>query len=106
MTRGRERWADRYVKECEDEICENLKKRRRVVSKASIAHNYPYCWRSEAPLLRLRIRTRRDHAPAAGRGRGAHALRVRVRPGRLWLNDDFSEGVCVGSIAELERLSC
>ena len=36
-----------HVKAADDGICALLKSRGRLVSKATITHSYPFCWRSE-----------------------------------------------------------
>ncbi|XP_068658596.1 isoleucine--tRNA ligase, cytoplasmic [Aristolochia californica] len=41
----------RYVKEADDDIIEAVKTKGRLVNKGSITHTYPFCWRSETPLL-------------------------------------------------------
>ncbi len=40
-----------YVKDADPLIIKELKNRSRVVKVANILHKYPYCWRSETPLL-------------------------------------------------------
>lgn len=40
-----------YVKGADDAICAKLKEAGRLVSKGSIIHSYPFCWRSETPLI-------------------------------------------------------
>ena len=44
-------FAGRYVKEADDDICKYLKDHGRLVSKSSIVHSYPFCWRSDTPLI-------------------------------------------------------
>ena len=41
----------RAVKEADNDICAHLKASGRLVSKDSYVHSYPFCWRSETPLI-------------------------------------------------------
>ncbi len=40
-----------YIKDADDGICANLKERGRLLSKGKITHSYPFCWRSDTPLI-------------------------------------------------------
>lgn len=40
-----------YVKDADEPIKEDLKSRGRLVSSGTIVHSYPYCWRSQTPLI-------------------------------------------------------
>ena len=40
-----------HIKEADNHIKEDLKKKGRVVSIGSIVHSYPFCWRSGTPLI-------------------------------------------------------
>eukprot|EP01002_Notosolenus_urceolatus_P011941 NODE_40_length_3268_cov_14.212488_g31_i0.p1 GENE.NODE_40_length_3268_cov_14.212488_g31_i0~~NODE_40_length_3268_cov_14.212488_g31_i0.p1 ORF type:complete len:1049 (+),score=386.24 NODE_40_length_3268_cov_14.212488_g31_i0:253-3147(+) len=48
-------YKGRYVKDksVDDDICAELKARspKRLLAKSSIIHSYPFCWRSETPLI-------------------------------------------------------
>jgi hypothetical protein len=39
------------VKAADNKICEVLKARGRLYSKSTLVHSYPFCWRSETPLI-------------------------------------------------------
>ncbi|AQK81824.1 Isoleucine--tRNA ligase cytoplasmic [Zea mays] len=41
----------RYVKEADKDIISAVKDKGRLVSKGSIEHSYPFCWRSGTPLI-------------------------------------------------------
>ena len=43
--------AGTYVKAADDAIMAHLKAAGRLVSKGAITHSYPFCWRSETPLI-------------------------------------------------------
>lgn len=45
------------VKEADKEIIKYLKSKKAVVRHETIIHNYPYCWRSETPLIFKAIST-------------------------------------------------
>ena len=40
-----------YVKDADPKICEKLKVEGRFVQKDVISHYYPFCWRSDTPLI-------------------------------------------------------
>jgi len=44
-------FAGRYVKEADKDIIAWLKGKGRLVKQNQIVHSYPFCWRSETPLL-------------------------------------------------------
>jgi len=45
------KWEGKFVKDVEDEIKEDLKKRDLLYKKEKITHAYPFCWRCDSPLL-------------------------------------------------------
>ena len=123
-----------YVKDADKNIIKKLKEIGRLVNQAQIKHNYPFCWRSETPLLYravpswfmrvqqmtqnlLRKNEETYWVPETIReGRFANWLRdardwnlSRNRywgtPIPVWMSEDGEEAVCIGSIAELEKLS-
>lgn len=38
-------------KEADPQIVKNLKERDRIIYIGSIVHSYPFCWRSQTPLM-------------------------------------------------------
>jgi isoleucyl-tRNA synthetase len=40
-----------YFKDADNNIKEDLKKNGRLVSAGSVVHSYPFCWRSNTPLI-------------------------------------------------------
>jgi isoleucyl-tRNA synthetase len=41
----------KHVKECDKEILAAVKAAGRLVDAGTIVHSYPYCWRSDTPLI-------------------------------------------------------
>ncbi|KAG5179720.1 Isoleucyl-tRNA synthetase [Tribonema minus] len=41
----------RHVKEADNDICAALKAKGRLIIKDQYTHSYPYCWRSDTPLI-------------------------------------------------------
>ena len=44
-------WAERFVRDCNEDICEWLKQENKLFSKEKHLHSYPHCWRCDTPLL-------------------------------------------------------
>jgi hypothetical protein len=43
--------ATRYVKDADKDIIKAVKANGRLVDSGSLVHSYPFCWRSDTPLL-------------------------------------------------------
>ena len=46
-----EPWKGRFVRDCNEDICEWLKEENKLFSKLKVEHSYPHCWRCDTPLL-------------------------------------------------------
>ena len=127
-------FAGQYVKDADSNICKHLKSVGRLVHQSQISHSYPFCWRSNTPLLYraipcwfikveqivdklLKSNEQTYWVPdQVKEGRFANWVsnardwaisrnRYWGNPMPIWTNSDFSEVRCISSIAELEELS-
>eukprot|EP00117_Sycon_ciliatum_P023564 scpid24302/ scgid20002/ Isoleucine--tRNA ligase, cytoplasmic; Isoleucyl-tRNA synthetase len=127
-------FAGQYVKDADKAIIKMLKSQGRLVSSSRFRHNYPFCWRSETPLIYRAVPSwfiRVEHivdklltnnkkcywVPEFVREKRFHNWLENARdwavsrnrfwgtPMPIWANEDCSEVVCIGSVDELERLS-
>ena len=128
-------YAGRFCKDCDKDIIRRLKAEGKLVHQATITHSYPFCDRTDTPLIYRAIdawyvRVEDLHEKLAANNATVHwtpsyvgekRFGNRLREARdwnisrnrfwgsclpVWINDDDpSDMICVGSAKELEALS-
>ncbi len=125
-------FAGLHVKEADAKIIAHLKRDKKLVHQGTISHSYPYCWRSDTPLIYravntwfVRVEAFRDRLVANNQlttwvpehlrdGRFGKWLenardwaisrnRYWGTPLPIWKSEDGSEIACIGGVEELAQ---
>ena len=128
-------YAGRFCKDCDKDLIRRLKEEGKLVHQATITHSYPFCDRTDTPLIYRAIDAWYVRVEDLHEKLAANNEPVRWQPDYVggkrftnwllnardwnisrnrfwgscipvWINDeDPDDRICVGSVAELEALS-
>jgi isoleucyl-tRNA synthetase len=127
-------YRQQYVKDADKQIMRDLKADGRLYEQGTLVHSYPFCYRSDTPLLYrsipswyVRVENIKedllksnneinwvpDHIKVGRFGKWLEGARdwaisrnrVWGTPLPVWINDESGQAYCIGSLDELQKLT-